>query len=452
MKKHLTATPPSFHSFGVSVSPAIEAVVRHSLEKDVSARVDSVSSFLQDLHAAMNSAPVFVPSSRDTGGLDPNKTVTDTQPPIPAISTQPPIAIDTNFSASASSPPATVKPPNVEQQQPKIEHSIQEAKEIEKPVERSGVNVPPVHQVDLEETRVRAGVADSMASGLQSSRQVGQPMIISLPAKRKFNPALLVVAAAVILLTGAGIAAYLIFRPKPPIDDPLVVKADLIPIEGGTFEMGRNTGPPQETPAHSVRIASFAMDKTEVTNSEYAQFVRESKHEPPSYWGGTNPPAGQDLLPVVDVSFDDVNTFAAWRSKRDKVTYRLPTEEEWEYAARNGDKGDTYPWGSEWKDRIAVVKESSAAPVGSRPDGQNKWGVVDLVGNVWELTSSRVSIYPGNAATVPNNMKDWVTMRGGCYASDPSKRDSSISSYMRDFIPPNTKSTLLGFRLVRTDN
>jgi formylglycine-generating enzyme required for sulfatase activity len=152
----------------------------------------------------------------------------------------------------------------------------------------------------------------------------------------------------------------------------------------------------------------------------------------------------------VNVSFDDANAFAEWRSKRDGVKYRLPTEEEWEYAARNGESGDLYPWGSEWKDGAAVLKEATPAPVGSREGGKNRWGVFDLVGNVWEWTSSKVSAYPGNRAEIPSSMQDWVTIRGGCYVSDPAKSDTPVTSAMREFVPPSTKTTLLGFRLVRS--
>jgi formylglycine-generating enzyme required for sulfatase activity len=192
------------------------------------------------------------------------------------------------------------------------------------------------------------------------------------------------------------------------------------------------------------------MDRTEVTNTEYAEFVDDTKHAGPSHWPGTKPPFGQELWPVVNVSFDDANAFAGWRSKRDGVGYRLPTEQEWEYAARNGQRGDLYPWGPDWKNNLAVLKEATPAPVGSRPDGKNRWGVFDLIGNVWEWTSSKVSAYPGNPIVVPRSTQDWVTIRGGCYVSDPGKSDAPVSSCMREFVPPSTRTTLLGFRLVRS--
>src|SRR5438874_4140331 len=155
--------------------------------------------------------------------------------------------------------------------------------------------------------------------------------------------------------------------------------------------MGRNDGPPTEAPAHPATVTPFFMDKTEVTNAEYAHFVRESNHAPPESWGGIKPPVGQELLPVANVSYDDAIAFAAWRSKRDGVTYRLPTEEEWEFAARNGEKDNLYPWGNSWEAGRAAIQESGVgAPqaVGTYPQGMNRWGVIDLCGNVWEWTSS----------------------------------------------------------------
>ena len=153
---------------------------------------------------------------------------------------------------------------------------------------------------------------------------------------------------------------------------------------------------------------------------------------------------------MVNVSFEDANAFAGWRSKRDGVSYRLPTESEWEYAARNGESNDLYPWGKDWKEKQAVLKEATPSTVGTHPAGNSRSGVADLLGNVWEWTSSKVSAYPGNPVTIPTSTQDWITIRGGSYASDPADKDNPVSSCMRTFVPPSTKTTLLGFRLVRS--
>ncbi len=95
-------------------------------------------------------------------------------------------------------------------------------------------------------------------------------------------------------------------------------RADMVMISGGSFQMGRTGGSPGETPAHPVSVAPFHIDRTEVTNTEYAEFVRATNRTPPG-WPNQNPPAGREQWPVTDVSFDDAVAFAAWRSERMEI-------------------------------------------------------------------------------------------------------------------------------------
>jgi formylglycine-generating enzyme required for sulfatase activity/serine/threonine protein kinase len=524
MKKHLTLPPPTFQSMGVTVPAGLEAVVRHSLEKEVEARIDSVETFLKELRGALNSSPISVRTTRETDGHDPNKTMVSE---LSSTGPQPPVVQDTNFTTSFDSLAGTdsssaldqelqqqlsntaaahrreqekrervareelvretearrqaqeeadrkrreeeerfrmerVERDEIERKQhEKLERMALQAQELEDRLERLATSMPPENTlVDPETTRVQENVIRTqMGSSFPGVQPVkGQPVVIQVPAKTKSYSILWLIAGTVALLViVAGVGGYIILRPRPtPIvqNPPKVntptIKAELASIEGGTFQMGRDNGPPQETPAHPIKIQSFLMDKTEVTNAEYADFVRETNHAPPGHWAGPKPPFGQELWPVVNVSVDDVNAFAGWRSKRDGVGYRLPTEEEWEYAARNGEKSDLYPWGKNWQDKLAVLKEATPSPVGSRPAGKNRWGVVDLIGNVWEWTSSKVSAYPGNPVKIPASTQEWVTIRGGCYVSDPENKDNPVSSCMRQFVPPTTKTPLLGFRLVRS--
>src|ERR1051326_7875974 len=487
MKKHLTLPPPSFHSMGVSVPPAIEAVVRHALEKEVEARIDSIPTFLRDLHAAMNSAPVVAAALRPTIVMDPNKTVAgiNTQPPpapdMSQTAVNPTVAQETNFGASFDSMAGTVSGAQLDklleddshrkqreagerrekEQQEKLERMALQAKDLEDRLNRLSGSMPP--SLDPEATRVQGSSTNPEWAASTGAPAVSprRAMVVDITPKRKGPPTLLLVGAGLLVLVigGVGVGAYLMFRsnsiaanPQPspsPVPSPKA-KADLVPIDGGTFLMGRKTGPPQETPEHPVSVQQFLMDRTEVSNTEYVDFVRETNHAAPSHWIGNKPPFGQEQWPVVNVSYDDAIAFAAWRSKRDGVTYRLPSEQEWEYAARNGERGDLYPWGPDWQDKAAVLKDATPSAVGSRPAGKNHWGVLDLIGNVWEWTASKASVYPGNRAEVPHSMEDWVTIRGGCYVSDPAKADAPVSACLREFVPPSTKTTLLGFRLVRS--
>jgi formylglycine-generating enzyme required for sulfatase activity len=418
--------------------------VRHSLEKELSARIDSVPTFLQELHAALNSAPVVAAALRETVSMDPNKTMASTTSPIKQVpnlsttATQPPVAPKTHVGALAGSTAGAARDTQFEN--------------------------APATAVDPETTHVRGSTASPESdAGSIPALQVGprKQMIVDFGPTRK-GPRWLLLGAVVMVfvLAGVGITVYLksqsgsVSTNSDPTPTPTVVppktRADLVAIDGGSFMMGLKTGLPFEKPVHLVTVQRFSMDRTEVTNSDYAEFVNDTNHAPPSHWSGTKPPAGQELWPAVNVSFDDALAFAEWRSKRDGVNYRLPTEQEWEFAARNGERGDLYPWGPKWKDGVAVLKEENPAPVGSRPGGKNRWGVVDLIGNVWEWTSTRAAPYPGYAAVVPSEWMDWVAIRGGGFVTDPADPKRPVYSPMREFITPSKKTPLLGFRLVRS--
>ena len=316
---------------------------------------------------------------------------------------------------------------------------------------------------DPDATQVqRAGVATVGDVSYPNAQSFPRADISLTGAPKKSSLPIILAVVLVLVLGGAG-GGYMLLRSRattttpptdpgrtnPPTGPP--AKAVLVDIPGGTFQMGRNDSLPTEGPAHAVTINAFSMDKTEVTNAEYAQFVSDKNHTPPEQWGSVKPPVGQDLLPVSNVSYEDAVAFAQWRSERDGVTYRLPTEEEWEYAARNGDKDNLYPWGNTWMPGRAATQEAGvgkAQSVGTYPQGDNRWGIEDLIGNVWEWTSSKASVYPGMALKLPDVQKEWVVARGGSYSSQV-KGERPLSGTMRDWFAPNYKNPVLGFRLVK---
>jgi len=132
-------------------------------------------------------------------------------------------------------------------------------------------------------------------------------------------------------------------------------------------------------------LPEFWIDKTPVTNAEYARFVAETGHEPPQRWKGKNPPEDIANHPVAYVNWHDAVAYAEWAGKR------LPTEEEWEKAARGTD-GRKYPWGNgEPTPDLCNFgeNEDGTTPVGKySPQGDSPYGCVDMAGNVWEWTSS----------------------------------------------------------------
>ncbi|HLM57815.1 MAG TPA: bifunctional serine/threonine-protein kinase/formylglycine-generating enzyme family protein [Pyrinomonadaceae bacterium] len=246
-------------------------------------------------------------------------------------------------------------------------------------------------------------------------------------------------------------------------------RPDLVSLDGGSFRVGLSDVPPlteelmnarptyllwvyAQWPAHPVRVRPFQLDRTEVTNAEYAEFVKETGHEPPpDVWDGDRPKAGEEKMPVSNVTFEDARAFAEWRSKRDGVAYRLPTEEEWEFAARGGDASRVYPWGASWGEGNANLGTGGPRPVGSFPRGRTVQGVDDMIGNVWEWTSSMATMYRGNNRTALQAAdREKVVVRGGAYASRPDG-DEPVTATARRWYARDFRDPVLGFRLVRSD-
>ena len=506
MKKHLTSEVPSLASKGVEVPPQIEAVVRHALEKEPDQRIPSADEFSRELREAMASASAQLKRTADSAPIDPSKTIvtppsSTTVPPGSTTAFDPlagtisaaSLAEEENKTLFAQRELAREAAAKQRQEQEEAERARAEAQkrqaeeaarekerkhleEIvaaqtkvleEKLTQLASTMSPKPGPVDAEATHIQhPGAITGSNSFAGTSAQPFPRLDVTVPPKKRSLAVPIVVVVLLVVLAGGSVGGYFIYKSrgsaigpaKPPIDPTdAPVKPDLLEVSGGKFQMGRSDGPPTEVPAHPVTVGNFEMDRTEVTNKEYGQFVKQTNHAPPEHWGSIKPPEGQELLPVANVSYQDALDFAAWRSKRDGVTYRLPTEEEWEYAARNGEKDNLYPWGNTWETGRAATQEAGVnAPmaVGTYPKGMNGWGVVDLVGNVWEWTSSKASLYGGDPDKKLAQFKDWIVIRGGCYASSVkgSFPPGPVSSTMRNWVAPNSKNPVLGFRLVRDSN
>jgi formylglycine-generating enzyme required for sulfatase activity len=338
-------------------------------------------------------------------------------------------------------------------------------------------------RVDLESTADQERAAATQSVGMashptidqqktwqQNQSSVHRSMPPGVAAKKKPAVAVLLVLVGVFIvaIAGGGFAVYkFVIAPGPaPTPKPGPVKptpspeasvkkpvADMVSIPGGTFKMGLDDGPAQSQPAHSVSVSPFSIDRTEVTNAEYAEFVKQDNYPAPADWVDGKPKAGQERWPIASISQEDAKAFAGWRTKRDGVSYRLPTEEEWEYAARGGDQELLYPWGNDWLDNravIGVLLEPRA--VGSLPNGKSRWGVVDMIGNVWEWTSTTVTMYADSPYVLKKEHASWVIFRGGSYASNPNDPEKPITNAYRNWVPASTKDPTLGFRLVRDGN
>jgi len=345
-----------------------------------------------------------------------------------------------------------------------LERVAQQTKALEEKLSQLAISMPPpASGLDPEATQLGRGRVGMGGQTSPASMPSFPHVDVSLvpPAKKSSLP--LVLVAVLVLVLGGGVGAFMLLRPKAPVAQPqkqlnpndpntptVPVKNELVEIPGGTFQMGRVGATVSELPVHPVTVPAFAIDKTEVTNFEYAEFIKDTQHEPPANWAGGKPIPGQEALPVTFVSYDDAVAFAEWRSKRDNVQYRLPTEEEWEYAARGGDQNNIYPWGNDWAEDNAVIKSSGLTQpkaVGSSPKDKTRWDAFDMMGNVYEWTSSKASYYQGSTLKVEAEQRAWHVVRGASFAT--SQLPKPISATRRDWLSGNTKVSVLGFRLVR---
>lgn len=185
----------------------------------------------------------------------------------------------------------------------------------------------------------------------------------------------------------------------------------MVLVKGEEFTMGTDKGDPAEMPAHKVTVKSFYMDKTEVTREDYAKCVTAGKCTAPSIWKDGKFPAGTEKFPVVGVTFGQAVTYSTFVNKR------LPTEEEWEFAARGTDKR-IHPWGNSWeKGKANAHGEGKTFVEVGKFSGVSPFGIYDMVGNAWEWTSSEFKAYPNGKLPTNVSQGDVRVIRGGSYES-----------------------------------
>ena len=180
--------------------------------------------------------------------------------------------------------------------------------------------------------------------------------------------------------------------PPPATHRPF--EPQTVPIPAGAFLLGSNRrGDEQdhETPQHTVTLPAFQMGRYPVTKAQYAAFVVAMGYPPPDDWVDGRVPPGQDDHPVVYVSWHDTQAYLAWLRQQTGRAYRLPTETEWEKAAR-GDDGRLWPWGNAWDPARTNCKPAGpggTTPVGHfSPSGDSPYGCSDMAGNALEWTGT----------------------------------------------------------------
>lgn len=183
----------------------------------------------------------------------------------------------------------------------------------------------------------------------------------------------------------------------------------MVEIPAGTFTMGRDDGAADERPSHTITLPAFRIDRLPVTNRRFAEFLAATGthnarnerlfdfddpdarvHRAGSQWTADK---GYENHPVVEVTWAGARDYCAWRGKR------LPTEAEWELAARGTD-GRRHPWGNSAPDRMRAqfaTRFNDTAPADAFPGGASPYGVLGMAGNAWEWVSSAYRPYPYDA-------------------------------------------------------
>jgi len=197
-----------------------------------------------------------------------------------------------------------------------------------------------------------------------------------------------------------------------------------------------------------VNLAPFAMDLTPVTNAEFARFLKASDYEPKEpthflrHWSAGQPPAGQDDHPVVYVDLTDARAYARWAGKR------LPTEEEWQFAAQGTD-GRKFPWGDQAptpENFLCNATGSGTTPVKQFPAGRSPFGLFDLCGNTWEWTESERRDGVNRFAIVRGG--SYYQARGSHWYMDGGPQEVSFGAKFLLIGPGLDRCATVGFRCV----
>jgi len=226
---------------------------------------------------------------------------------------------------------------------------------------------------------------------------------------------------------------------------------EMVLVPAGEFIRGTNSRLPDEGPEHTVTLKGFYIDKYEVTNLQYKKFNDATQRRSPTHFRNRTFPVGKADHPVTFVSWQDARDYCQWAGKR------LPTDAEWEKAARSTD-GRWFPWGNEfdytksngpvrWKE-IGVFGDTT--PVGAFAEGVSPYGVYDMSGNVWEWTESWYQAYPGNTVASESYGERYKVLKGGSWF-DCSFYNCGISApvFNRAFFSKRTKNDSFGFRCAK---
>lgn len=449
--KHIHALPRPLRELKDDISPALEAVVLRTLAKKRDDRPQSATRLAEQLEEALHQQNV--PTKSETSPVLVRPTGDPMSPLGKSIvpkSTQPVGA------GSFSGATAPLRVP-VDNNLPNIGNNTSNA------LDYSG-------DYSIDPNRgAKTPVSMSRPQNGSKSIAPNAPISAFTPvnhqadslSERKNNGVkrLLVVVGGTLFALIVILTVYFFFFYQPATDSSPIGNSDknpkawiekmqMVTIPMGTFTMGSDKGVAEDaSPAHQVKVGSFALGKYEVTNKEYREYIKATNRPSPQGWSGTEYPTGQDDFPVGNITWQEANAYCDWLSSVSGARFRMPTEAEWEYAARGADNR-FYPWGEEWDGTKTVFGDnnnSSAKAVTSAQlsGDRSPFGIVGMAGNISEWTNSPFSLYPNSKAS-DEPCPNCKVIRGGNYQT---KKKDLLSSVNRAWQPNDYKNERLGFRL-----
>ena len=232
-------------------------------------------------------------------------------------------------------------------------------------------------------------------------------------------------------------------------EGPFIMGSNKIDVEQQGAEFGsKKPWYLDEHPEHRVTLPKFFIDRYEVTNRDYQQFVDATRSRRPPSWVNGVFPTGYENYPVTNVNWFEADRYCRWRQTR------LPTEAEWEKTARGTD-GREFPWGNQFDPRKANTAASDIGhllPVGSVPQGASPYGALDMAGNAMEWVDDWYLPYPGSQDPSPLFGKKNKVFRGGGYGSSDGHYALSLfyRTAYRSSSPPEEHYVDLGFRCAKS--
>jgi formylglycine-generating enzyme required for sulfatase activity/serine/threonine protein kinase len=398
------------------LSARVEGAILRAMQPRPQDRPQSIVDFGRELGLRIEAQPAPVKEEEETRLVDRRPeagTAPATTPPPAPAPTVPKTAPEVTAAPPSEPEPAPVEPTRVADEPP--------------------VKAPPVSVESVQEKETAGPATVETRSGPPGDR-AGAP-----PADRHPLEPEMVEVPAILYLMGTS-DGHLEALPRL-FDWAADYGAGLIGTPFG-----------QERPHHAVALSAYEMGRYPVTNAQYAPFVEATGRKPPEHWGGPHCPSELTGHPVVYVNWRDALEYAAWLARETGRPYRLPTEAEWERAAR-GDDMRLWPWGDSWdpgRVNWQAGGSGGTVPVGQfSPEGDSPLGCAGMAGNVYEWCSSLYRKYPYRAddGREKTRGRKYRVIRGGAWNSE---NPGYLRCAARVSADPRHDFEAVGFRLART--